>query len=60
MSLFFSQTSKSVCGLSSTTMLFGQFYSDFLKDISDVTLESGKECTTSIYNDKTEFLIIFK
>jgi len=41
-------------------MLFGQFNCDLVQNVSGISLQSGKKGATTINNDETEFLIVFK
>lgn len=59
-SLFFSNSRKSVSGLTTSTMLLWKLDSHFVKNISDITLEGGEKCTCTIDDDESEFFVIFK
>lgn len=58
--LLLPQSSESVCGLTTSSMLLRQFDSNLLQDGSDISLEGGKKGATTINDNKAEFLIVLQ
>jgi len=60
MSLFFSQSGESIGRLTTSTVLLWKFNTQFMEDVSNVTLESSEKGAITINDDEPKFLVIFE
>ncbi len=60
MSLFNSQTGETNGRLTSSTMLLGEFDSEFMEDFSVVSLKGTVQSTVTIDDDETKDVFVFQ
>lgn len=59
-SLLFSDSRKSVSGLTTSAVLLGQLDRDFLLDNTDIALEGGEEGAGTVDDDEAELLVVLQ